>query len=379
MVLTDLIRGIGVFAALCLSTQCVVAQTNDDVDETKRSKASAIATYQKLRKVEADLLKGLKTSAGELARINQQMNQVRIDLSEGNQQLNALEQEQRSLEADLKPLTTTVRNRLKARQLSLKRGEAFLRLMVQKDGATAFLRSRGYLNAVAKLDLKMLQSYQVRRRFLTNHSIRLSNSKQALLELELNLAQKAKRVDALSEQRFEVFEQAKQEKRRAEGIARAYGLSSVDLHSNGIESRQDMVLKNLRWPVSGDRIRGFGPYVDPVFETNHFSNGWLIKSPPKSKVHVIEAGKVIYSGWFKGYGNLIIVRHSPRIHSLYAHLGTLKVRANETIAIDDVIALTRPNRDKNSGRVYFEVRKDKVAIDPKLVLNVTRALSQNPR
>jgi murein hydrolase activator len=378
MVLEYFIRGVALYAALCWAKPCF-AQALDDVDETKLSKASALTTYQKLRRVEDDLLKALKTSEGELARINQQMNQVRIDLSEGNQRLNALEQERRTLETALAPITKTVRNRLKARQLSLKRGEAFLRLMVQKDGATAFLRSRGYLNAVANLDLKMLQSYQVRRRALANNTDRLSNSRQVLLELELNLASKAKQVDALSEERYEVFEQAKQEKRRAEGIAKAYGLSSIDLHSNGLKSEQNLVLRNLRWPVSGKRLRGFGAYVDPLFETNHFSNGWLIQSTPKAEVHVIESGKVIYSGWFKGYGNLVIVQHSTRVHSLYAQLGALRVRANETVSIDDVIALTRQDRDKNSGQVYFEIRKDKVAFDPKLVLNVPRAVSKGPR
>lgn len=378
MVLARFKAGLSLCTLLCWAMPCF-AQAPDATSETKQSKDTARATYQALRKVEASLLDALKRSEGELAQINQQMNQVRIDLSEGNQRLNALEQERRTLEASLAPITKTVRNRLKARQLSLKRGEAFLRLMVQKDGATAFLRSRGYLNAVANLDLDILQGYQERRRALASNTQRLSNSRQALLELELNLAGKANRVDTLSEQRFSIFEQAKQEKRLAEGIAKSHGLSSVDLHSNDAQVEQSKLLKDLRWPVMGKRIRGFGAYIDPNFNTNHFSNGWLIKGAPGSEVHVIQGGKVLYSGWFKGYGNLVIVEHSPQIHSLYAHLGTLRVSANETVLIDDVIALSPAVHQKNPGQVYFEIRKDKVAFDPKLVLNMRRSVSNDAR
>ena len=197
---------------LCLSfflAMSSFAQQTQQADKTDVSRHNALATYRSLRDIEAGLLKELKASERELSRINQQISQVRIDLSEGNHQLNVLEQERRTLEVSLAPLTRSVRNRLKARQLSLKRGEAFLRLMVQKDGATAFLRSRGYLNAVANLDLKMLQGYQVRRRALSDNTDRLTNSRQTLLTLELSLAGKASQVDALSERRFALFEPPK--------------------------------------------------------------------------------------------------------------------------------------------------------------------------
>ena len=122
----------------------------------------------------------------------------------------------------------------------------------------------------------------------------------------------------------------------------------------------------------GRRIRGFGPYVNMRFKTDHFSNGWLISGPPGKPVHVIAEGKVLYASAFRGYGTLIIVEHSPRFHSLYGHLGTLHVAVNDVVSQDEVIGLSRNARERNSGQVYFEIRKDKVAFDPKLVLNEPR-------
>lgn len=371
MVLKDYAQRAMLCAALFVNSPSL-AQINVQRDTSANSKADALSTYQALRSVEKKLLKSLEISEGELARINQQINQVRIDLSEGNRKLNALEQERRTLEASIAPITDTVRTRLKARQLSLKRGEAFLRLMVQKDGATAFLRSRGYLNAVASLDLRMLQRYQLRRKALNENTDKLSTSKERLLELEISLASKATQVDALSERRFALLEQAKQEKRRAESIAKAHGLSQGDLQGGPDQTLQMLRSKRLIYPVAGSRLRAFGPYIDARFDTNHFSNGWLFKTAPKTSVRVIEAGKVLYAGWFKGYGNLIIVEHTPRIHSLYAHLGAVRVMVNDMLTRNEIIALTGDVDSKKPGHMYFEIRKDKVALDPKLVLNTVR-------
>ena len=194
----------------------------------------------------------------------------------------------------------------------------------------------------------------------------------AVLKLELSLASKATQVDALSEQRFALLEQAKQEKRRAESIAKTHGLSPGDLQGGPDETLKVMRSKDLTWPVSGRRLRAFGPYIDARFDTDHFSNGWLLKTAPKTSVHVIDAGKVLYAGWFKGYGNLIIVEHSPRIHSVYAYLGTVRVRVNDMLTRNDIIALTSNAGSKKPGHMYFEIRKDKVALDPKVILKKLR-------
>jgi len=40
---------------------------------------------------------------------------------------------------------------------------------------------------------------------------------------------------------------------------------------------------------------------------------------------------VIYTGWFKGYGNLIIVDHGTEYYTLYAHIAEIEVKEGEDV------------------------------------------------
>ena len=118
------------------------SKTIPNKNASSEERTLALETYKKLRKVEKTLLASLRESQTKLTELSQQIAQTRIDLSSGNRKVNELETERRELEAELQPLTENVRRRLKARQLSLSRGEACLRLLVQREGASSFLRSK---------------------------------------------------------------------------------------------------------------------------------------------------------------------------------------------------------------------------------------------
>ena len=156
------------------------SKTIPNKNASSEERTLALETYKKLRKVEKTLLASLRESQTKLTELSQQIAQTRIDLSSGNRKVNELETERRELEAELQPLPDNVRRRLKARQLSLSRGEAFLRLLVQREGATSFLRSKGYLNEIAKLDLNLLAEYYKRRSALTKNLVRLKASHETL-------------------------------------------------------------------------------------------------------------------------------------------------------------------------------------------------------
>ena len=68
----------------------------------------------------------------------------------------------------------------------------------------------------------------------------------------------------------------------------------------------------LGWPVEGKVIETFGKQVDPKFSTTTFNNGLKIAAPAGADVHAVFPGTVLFSQWFKGYGNLMILDHGNR-------------------------------------------------------------------
>jgi len=76
------------------------------------------------------------------------------------------------------------------------------------------------------------------------------------------------------------------------------------------------------------------------------------------------AGKVLYAGsGIRGYGNLVIVKHSNNLLSAYAHNKTIFVKEDQTVAKGQKIA-EMGNSDSDSVKLHFEIRQQGKPVDP---------------
>jgi septal ring factor EnvC (AmiA/AmiB activator) len=65
----------------------------------------------------------------------------------------------------------------------------------------------------------------------------------------------------------------------------------------------------LPWPAAGRVVATFGRQVHPRFGTETFRHGVDIEAAEGAAIRAVYAGTVIYRGWLRGYGNLIILDH----------------------------------------------------------------------
>lgn len=124
-------------------------------------------------------------------------------------------------------------------------------------------------------------------------------------------------------------------------------------------------LPTFRWPVRGKVITSYGA------KTNGKSNdGINLAVPEGTPVKAAEDGVVAYSGnELKGYGNLILVRHSNGYVTAYAHASELLVKRGDTIKRGQVIAKSGQSGEVASPQLHFEIRKGSSPVDPLQFLN----------
>jgi murein DD-endopeptidase MepM/ murein hydrolase activator NlpD len=124
-------------------------------------------------------------------------------------------------------------------------------------------------------------------------------------------------------------------------------------------------LPTFRWPVRGRVITAYGA------KTNGKQNdGINVAVPEGTPVKAAEDGVVAYSGnELKGYGNLILVRHSNGYVTAYAHASELMVKRGDTIKRGQVIAKSGQTGEVGSPQLHFEIRKGSSAVDPLQFLN----------
>ena len=174
-------------------------------------------------------------------------------------------------------------------------------------------------------------------------------------------------VGELSEatRRLEAFVRDLQERRR---VARIPPPASKPPKAAPSESTPGVGLGAMRgrlvWPAEGRVVEEYGTRVNPRFGTKTFRNGIDIDASEGSNVHAVFPGHVLYTGWFRGYGNLIIVDHGSEYYTLYAHVADIKVAEGDDVKQGQVIGTVGDTGSLQGPRLYFEVRYQGKPQDP---------------
>jgi murein DD-endopeptidase MepM/ murein hydrolase activator NlpD len=124
-------------------------------------------------------------------------------------------------------------------------------------------------------------------------------------------------------------------------------------------------LPSFRWPARGRVIAGFGP------KPNGLQNdGINLAVPEGTPVKAAEDGVVAYAGnELKGYGNLVLVRHSNGFVTAYAHASEILVKRGDQVKRGQVIAKSGQTGSVTSPQLHFEIRKGATPVDPAQYLN----------
>jgi lipoprotein NlpD len=127
--------------------------------------------------------------------------------------------------------------------------------------------------------------------------------------------------------------------------------------NNSQSKRKKTARIDWLWPIKGKVI--------DKFSIRHNGNkGIDIASKKGQTVIAVEAGKVVYSGsGLRGYGNLIIIKHSEDFLSAYAHNEAIFVKENQEVARGQKIALVG-NSGTDLVKLHFEIRFKGKPVNP---------------
>ncbi len=112
------------------------------------------------------------------------------------------------------------------------------------------------------------------------------------------------------------------------------------------------------WPVNGKINSSFGP------RGASFHDGVDIGVPEGTPIHAIDKGEVIYSDQLRGYGNIVILRHSGNLVSVYAHNEVNLVHEGQNVDRGAVVGRVGSTGRVTGPHLHFEIRRNNVAQDP---------------
>lgn len=131
------------------------------------------------------------------------------------------------------------------------------------------------------------------------------------------------------------------------------------------KERKKIVYKKLDfiWPVEGK----FGDGFEESERKRH--QGIDITSPLGAPIKASGTGVVLYSGnTIRGYGNMIILRHSEEFVTVYAHNQVNLVEEGVWVEKGQIIGKVGQTGRASGPHLHFEIRRNNKAVDPLLFL-----------
>ena len=121
-------------------------------------------------------------------------------------------------------------------------------------------------------------------------------------------------------------------------------------------------------PVPGRITSPFGTRMHPIFKRKIFHSGVDIGAPYGTSIKASNSGRVIFVGWYSGYGKVVIIDHGKingiPTTTLYAHMSVTKVSKGAHVAKGTIVGKVGTTGYSTGPHLHFEVRQKGNPVNP---------------
>jgi septal ring factor EnvC (AmiA/AmiB activator) len=187
-------------------------------------------------------------------------------------------------------------------------------------------------------------------------------------EFIANAVAQQQKLDGLLAEKKGLLKKVKTEKVLHEQALRELRKAETDLEQTLAAMQQEktfdeqgFVLEKGKMapPVSGTLIRRFGDIQD-----DKVSCGIVIDAENGAAISSIAAGRIIFAGYRRGYGNMVIIDHGMDYYSITARLEKIRSLPKNKVNAGDVIGFAGDIATLFDKGVYFEIRHNTEPEDP---------------
>ncbi|HCD10447.1 MAG TPA: metalloendopeptidase [Thermoanaerobacter sp.] len=336
-------------------------QIQKSITETKKKKEEIINQKNDIAAQIADLDKKLNATQQELANAQKQLSDITAKLNKTRKELEAAKQKENTQ-------LQTMKERIRAIYISGEWGYLDVLLGAQNFGD--FITRLDIVKRIVDFDSSLFESYKQQRELIEQKEKELAqmqreaqNYKNQIVsrqrELQVAMASREGLMRDLERQQ-KLYEQQEdellQQSKQLETVIQQLQAKSSIKYGGG----------KLLWPVPSSNVitSPFGMRLHPVLGVYRMHTGIDIAANTGASIVAAADGQVIFSGYYRGYGDTVIIDHGDGISTLYAHNSALLVKEGDTVKRGQVIAKAGSTGLSTGPHLHFEVRKNGVPVNP---------------
>ena len=299
-----------------------------------------------------------------LKKLSKQIKEISLDIQSGQKRIQRLNDSSHAAKAYLK-------KRLVAFYKFGRSG--YICLLASAANLQEFQKTVRYMRIIMEQDRRALDMLDSQRKQVENELGRLKESMAKVEELKTMKNSKMALLETFIERKIFLLMKTHREKefhaKAVEELKEATSALSETMMHLETEEKEKLLPQRfaqmrgkLPFPLNGKILKdlkkfGFNPFMH--------RKGVYITSSPGEAVRSVLPGRVDYSGWYKGYGQLLIIDHGCHYFTVFSHLDEIIKQKGEKVSEGEVVGVVGDLGWQVGSGVYFEIRKTGNHLDPK--------------
>ena len=350
-----------VFVALLIGNISLVA----DANQLKTIQHKQRVTHEKIKRLK--VLEHLEKN--KLYKNQQKLEQASNTLQKSKNQYSSLESQLAQMEKDLNASVAefnkaNVDMRKRIRQVYKNQRTGMFQLILTSKDLNSLLDVIYFEKIVLKKNYAQILAMRAKSQRIAAMKRDVQAKKIALAQSiqEINSQQRdIKSAIAVNQSMISKYKTDRKTYERAEReLARQSASIQSMIARNRSRSTVKITSTGFMRPIGGRITSPFGWRTHPIFNSRTFHSGVDIAGPNHGSIHASNSGKVIYSGWYGGYGKVVILDHGvvngKPTTTLYAHMSSIKVGQGQFVHKGDVVGYEGTTGYSTGPHVHFEVR-----------------------
>lgn len=352
----------------------VIENRSEQVHQLLEERQNAQELVEELKRQEWGVLEVLKLLNSNIKNNQEKLNNILIEIDHLQEDIQLSLSKINGLRAQIE----TDKNRLHQQLIALfylrkiKKMSLFLAVNTFED----YFRNKRLLERSSELDALTIDRLNQNLLELEQESEALKAQRAKLVTLKQSREEQKKLLDFERRQQFTYLHHIRQDRSLRVKYLRDIQVELERLndaiHSLEIKKENEQKAKRFRGlyrykytlpsPVSGEVLHHFGQKNSKYYTL--YKRGVLVETAEHAEVKSILQGKVVWSGPFHGYRNLIILDHGKGSFSVYGNLDEVFVIVDDVVDRSTALGTVALNKKESKYLFYFETRYNKRAVNP---------------
>jgi murein DD-endopeptidase MepM/ murein hydrolase activator NlpD len=314
------------------------------------------------------LLERIETN--KLYKNQQKLEDTEQKLEYNKEKYGATKDELSDLRKKLSELTSDYENQIsysnrRITQIYKTQRKSYVEFLLSSHDLNSFLDRIYFENIVMKIDKERIRSTQIRTRRIMNLKERIEFQERSLASDIKVMDRQQRNIQDAIDRNQKYIEKLQTDRATWERAERELAKQSEQLTKLINKSTRDdgnaiLVTGGFLRPVSGRITSNYGWRTHPIFKRRIFHSGIDLGSPMGTPIRAANDGRVIFAGWYGGYGKVVILDHG-RVNgapttTLYAHMSAINASVGQSVRRGQTIGRVGSTGYSTGPHLHFEVR-----------------------